>query len=149
MACQHSNGHFILADHLRLYLKVGDFATTPLQACIVARTTSPTYNLAFAIHKRLPCYTSTGYTFSSPIGQGPERFDRRASSRKVHHVNCHADMPLSSLAPSAPLIPTQQATPGSTRPPLQTRRPVPRSPSIPRRVRCPTGQSGRLSCARL
>ena len=27
-------------------------------------------------------------------------------------------MPLSSLAPSAPLIPTQQATPGSTRPPL-------------------------------
>ena len=33
-------------------------------------------------------------------------------------ANCHADMPLSSLAPSAPLIPTQQATPGSTRPPL-------------------------------
>ena len=46
MACQHSNGHFILPDHPRLYLKVGDFATTPLQAC--TGTTSFPY-------KHLPC----------------------------------------------------------------------------------------------
>ena len=46
MACQHSNGHFVLPDHPRLYLKVGDFATSPLQAC--TGTTSFPY-------KHLPC----------------------------------------------------------------------------------------------
>ena len=53
MACQHSNGHFILPDHPRLYLKVGDFATTPLQAC--TGTTS-------FLYKHLPCYKACSST---------------------------------------------------------------------------------------
>ena len=60
MACQHSNGHFVLPDHPRLYLKVGDFATSPLQAC--TGTTSFPY-------KHLPCNKACSSTSADLVGE--------------------------------------------------------------------------------
>ena len=72
MACQHSNGHFILPDHPRLYLKVGDFATTPLQAC--TGTTSFPY-------KHLPCNKAC----SSTSARGGVRRVQRRAAYAVYH----------------------------------------------------------------
>ena len=106
-----------------------------------ARSCNFGHDLIGRVSKIAPEWTTSISSIEAEAGRAPSR----ASQSKLPNATC-------------PSLPSRQA-PHSRRPSkrprdqrdrrLQTRRPVPRSPSTPRRVRCPTGQSGRLGCARL